>query len=99
MRSSSCTLNTDKSSIQVSLLRLETGNLYLEVAVRWCSSKKVFLKISQFLQEHNYVGVSFFKVAGPPDFQTFNKTRLQQRCFPMDIAKVLRVPLFKGHLR
>ena len=35
------------------------NNENIEAVVRGCSSKKVFLKISQISKENNYVGVSF----------------------------------------
>ena len=50
--------------------------------VRSCSSKEVFLKISQ---KDTCVGVS------PCNFI---KKRLHRRCFPMKFAKLLRTPFF-----
>ena len=45
------------------------------------SYKKVVLKISQYLQENTCAGVSFNKV----------KRKLQHGCFPVNIAKFLRI--------
>ena len=58
---------------------------FLQEAVVWrCSRKKVCLKISQNSQKNTYVGVSF-------------KKRVQQSCFPVNFAKILRRPLFTEH--
>ena len=48
---------------------------------RMCPTKKLFLKISQYLQENTCAGVSFNKV----------KRKLQHGCFPVNIAKFLRI--------
>ena len=44
------------------------ANVILEVTVCKCSTKKVFLKIVQNLQEKTYAGVSFLKKCRPPAF-------------------------------
>ena len=53
---------------------------------RWCSIKKVFLKISQKFQENICVEVSFL-IKLPP---TLSKKRLQLMCFPVNFTKSLR---------
>ena len=58
-----------------------------EAAVRICSSKEVFLGISQYSQETPVLEYHFNKVAG----LNFFKKRLQHRCFPVNNAKFLRV--------
>ena len=60
-----------------------------KAAVRRCSSTEVFLNILQYFQESTFVGAFFNKVAG---LQAYNviKERLQRRCFPVNIAKILR---------
>ena len=50
---------------------------------RRCSIKKLFLKISEISQKNNCVGVSFLM-------------RLQDRCFPVKFAKVLRTPILNS---
>ena len=62
--------------------------LYLEVVVRRCSSKLVFLKGSQISQENTCVGVSFFSACN------FINKRLQNRCFPVKCTKFLRTPFY-----
>ena len=49
-----------------------------EAAVHRCSSQQVFLKISQYLQENNFI-----------------KTRLQRRCFPVNLAKFSKAVFYK----
>ena len=57
-----------------------------EAAVQSCSRKKVFLKISQILQENTYVRVSFLnKVAGLRLAQ--NIDLLKQANFLTDVQK------------
>ena len=53
--------------------------------------KKVFLEISQNLQENICARVSFLA--------TLLKKRLWHRCFPVNIAKFLRPPFLTEHLR
>ena len=53
-----------------------------EAAVRRCSAKQVLLKISQNLQENNYVGVPFL-------IKVFKK-RLRHKCFLVDFVKLFR---------
>ena len=69
-----------------------------EAVARWCSVKKVFLEISQNLQENTCVRVFFNKVAGLRP-ATLLKKSLWHRCFPVNFAKFLRKPFFKEHLR
>ena len=64
-----------------------------ETVVHRCSSKQVFLKISQISRESNCVGVSFNKVA-ELRVCNFIKKRLQHRCFPVKFAKFLGTPFF-----
>ena len=61
--------------------------LFPEASHQRCSIKKSFLKISQYSQENNCVGVFFNKVAS---------LRLQHRCFPVNIAKFLRTTILKN---
>ena len=49
-----------------------------EAAVHRCSSQQVFLKISQYLQENNFI-----------------KTRLQRRCFPVNLAKFSKAVFYR----
>ena len=56
--------------------------------------KKVFLKISQILQENTCVGASFNNFA---DLQACNFIKkIFQQCFLMKFAKLLRTPIFKN---
>ena len=65
---------------------------------RRCSIKKVFLEISQNLQENTCARVSFLiKLQAWPT--TLLKKRLWQRCFPVNFVKFLRRPFFTEHLR
>ena len=59
-----------------------------EAAVRRCSSKQVFLKISQYSQENTCVGVSFEYNCRPPALQLYEKVTLAQ-VLPVKIAKFL----------
>ena len=54
---------------------------------RRCSVKKVFLEISQNLQENTYARVSF------------SKKRLWHRCFPVNFPKFLRTPFLQNTSR
>ena len=61
-----------------------------------CSIKKLFLKISQYSQESACVGVSSLM-----KMQTFSpaalfKKRLRHRCFPVNYAKFLRIPVLEN---
>ena len=60
---------------------------FLEVVVRRCSVKKVFLKISQNSQENTCARVSFLI-----------KLQVLHRCFPVNFAKFLGTPFFIEHL-
>ena len=60
--------------------------MFLEAVVRKCSIKKVFLKISQILQENTRAG-------------NFIKKETLAQVFSCEIAKFLRKPFFKEHLR
>ena len=55
----------------------------------FADARKVFLKLAQYSQENTYVGVFFNKAAGLRDCN-YIKKRLQNRCFPVKIAKFLR---------
>ena len=57
---------------------------------RRCSIKKLFLKILQYSQENNCVGVSGLKACN------FIKKRLETRYFPMNIVKFLRASILKN---
>ena len=56
-----------------------------------CSIKKAVLKILEYSQENTCVGAPFHKVTGLVACN-FIKKRLQDRCFPVNIAKFLRTP-------
>ena len=62
-----------------------------------CSSKYVFLKLSQYSQETPVLESLFNKVAGLLTYNLLKK--LQHRRFPVNIAKFLRTAVFKEHLR
>ena len=62
---------------------------------RRCSIKKMFLKISQYPQEAPVLESLFKKVAALQACN-FIKKRPQHRCFPVNIAKFLRLPIFKN---
>ena len=64
-------------------------NQYTEAVVCKCSSKYVFLRISEISQENTCVGVFFNKAAGLKAFN-FVKKRLQHSYFPVTSAKFLR---------
>ena len=68
-----------------------------EAAVRICSSKKLFLKISQYLQKNTCVEVSFNKVAGLKTC-SFTKKRLQHWCFSCDYWAIFKNTFFTSHL-
>ena len=67
------------------------------------SFSQVFFKLGVSKKFHNIhrkapVSESLFdKVAGLKAYN-FNKKRLQHRCFPVKLAKVLRTPFFTEHL-
>ena len=62
---------------------------------RRCSIKKLFLKILQNPQK-THVLESLFKRVAALKACNFIKTRLLHRCFPMNIAKFLRLPILKN---
>ena len=66
--------------------------------VQRCSVKKVFLEISQNLQENTCARVSFFNEDAGLRPATLFKKRLWHRCFPVDFVKFLRTPFFIEHL-
>ena len=70
----------------------------LETFVHRCSSKYVFLKISEISQENICAGVSF-KQSCKPEGLNFIQKRLQHRCFPAKSPKFLRTPSFTEHLQ
>ena len=55
--------------------------------------KKGVLKISQILQENNFIRVSFWQNSRAA---TLFKKRQQHSCFPVNFAKLLRTPLLKN---
>ena len=67
---------------------------YLLVLIR-VRRKKVFLKISQFSQENTCVGFSFQSSCRISGLQPYLK-RLQRRCLPVNIAKILKTPSLKN---
>ena len=73
------------------LIFLSFMNTFSEAAVRRCSSKYVFLKVSQISQENTIIGVSFYKTCRLK-VCNFVQKRLQQRYFPVKFAKLLRTP-------
>ena len=60
-----------------------------------CYLKKLFLKISQYSHENICVGSLFNKITGLQGCN-FIKKRLQQRCFPVNIAKFFRIAIVKN---
>ena len=58
-----------------------------EAVVQRCSVKKVFLEISQSLQENTCARISFLIKLKPA---TLLKTRLWYRCFPVNFVKLSR---------
>ena len=62
-----------------------------------CSIKKLFLKILQYSQENTCVGVSLITFQDEIPANTFK--RLQHRCVPVSIAKILRTPIFEESLK
>ena len=71
------TPKSNKQNISASLL---------EAPVCRCSSKLLFLKVAQYLPENTYDGVNFNKILVIQACK-FIKKRIQQRCFPVNIAK------------
>ena len=74
-----------------------TLSLYKEAIVPRFFCKKVFLETLRNSQEHTCPKVSFNKVAALRP-ETLFKKRLQHRCFPLNVAKSLRILLFIEHL-
>ena len=66
--------------------------------VHRCSSKELFLKISQILQESIFVRVFFNKVAGLQNCNFIKKIH-QHRHFPLKFSRFLRTPFFTEHLQ
>ena len=64
------------------------------VAVRRCSFKESFLKISQYSKESTCAGVFFNEAAGLQACN-FIKKRLQHTYFPVNIAKFLKTPFLQ----
>ena len=56
--------------------------------------KTLLLKISEYSQKKTCVTISFFDQDTKP--ATLSKKRFQHRCFPVNIAKFLRTPIFKN---
>ena len=61
---------------------------------RWCCIRKLFLKILQYTQE-TPVLESIFKKGADLYTCNFIKKRPQHRCFPVNIAKFLILPILK----
>ena len=77
---------------------LKNTFLTAEAVVRRCSIKKVFLEISQNLQENTYARVSFLmklQASGLTPATLLKKT-LWHQCFPVNFAKFLRIPFLKN---
>ena len=72
------------------LLKKRVPKQSTEAAVRRCSSKRLLLKIHNIQRKAPELRSLFNKVAGL-------KKRLQHRCFPMNISKFLRTPIFMEH--
>ena len=66
-----------------------------EAVVQRCSVKKLFLEISQNLQENTCASLFLNKVVRPV---TLLKKRLWHRYFPVNFPKFLRTPLFIEHI-
>ena len=60
-----------------------------EAAVRICSTKYVFLNISQNSQESTCTGVSSLKKLRASSLELYQKI-LQSSCFPVNFVKCLR---------
>ena len=69
---------------------------FQEALVQRCSVKKVFLEISQNLQNLRQ-SLFFDKVASLMP-ATLLRERLWHRCFPVNYAKFLRAPFFIEHV-
>ena len=70
-----------------------------EAVIERCSVKKVFLEISQNVQENNCATVSFWnKVVGLRAATLFKKG-LRHRCFPVNFVKFLKTHFLTEHLR
>ena len=67
----------------------------IEAATIGVLQKELFLKIPQYSQENTILGVSFKKNFIKKDMN-FIKKRHQHRCFPANIAKLLRTPILKN---
>ena len=65
-------------------------------AVRRCSVKKVSLEITQHLQENTCARVSFLIKLQALKPATLFKRRLWHRCFPVNVAKFLRIPFLQN---
>ena len=69
-----------------------------EAVVRRCSKKRVFLEMSQNLQENTCATESFLIKSQAPGCN-FIKKEPPNRCIPVNFAKFLRTPIFTKHLR
>ena len=67
-----------------------------EAAVRRCSVKKVSLEITQHLQENTCASVSILIKLQTLRPATLLKKRLWHKCFPVNVAKFLRIPFLKS---
>ena len=62
-----------------------------EAAILRCSLKQVVLKISRYSQENTVLETCLVCI--------FHKKELQDRCFPVNIAKILITVFFIEHLQ
>ena len=67
-------------------------SLYSEAATEGVLQRKLFLKISQYSHGTPVLGSHFDKAAGL-QLCNFIKKRFQHSCFPVIIAKLLRIPI------
>ena len=86
------------------ILNLAKLTIYLntdnrDAIVQRCSVKRVFLEISQNLQENTCARASFLIKLRASGTGTGVSKRLWHRCFPVNFVKFLRTPFFTEHLR
>ena len=86
-------LNLAKLTIYLNTLTIEMQSS------KRCSVKRVFLEISQNLQENTCARASFLIKLRASGTGTGVSKRLWHRCFPVNFVKFLRTPFFTEHLR
>ena len=69
-----------------------------EAVVQRCSVKKVFLELSQNSQENSFARAPFL-IKLQAETSNFIKKRLWDRCFPVNLVKLLKTPFLREHLR